>query len=180
MPPGEEGASKCNDRWLLEYGFTVRDGDPARDCHSLNMTAAAVLELLQLQGLPADAQLDLEGAARVAGGCEQLASCWHVLQLDGQGMVPRPAFDWLAGLLGGDEQLAEQVLALLLRQELQQLRGVVEGAGAAGAGEAVAASEEDGMDVGGCDGMAELVLQVLQGSARAVAATLSSMGYAAS
>jgi hypothetical protein len=183
VPPGEEGGSRCNDRWLLEYGFTVQDGldgnNPARDCHSLNMTATAVLQLLQLQGLPEDAQLDLEAAAGVAGGCEQLASCWHVLQLDGQGMVPRPAFDWLAGLLGGDEQLAEQVLALLLRQELQQLRGAVEGEGSAGAG-AAAASEEDGMGVGGCDGLAQLVLQVLQGSARAVAATLSSMGYAAS
>jgi hypothetical protein len=177
--PGGEVASGCNDRWLLEYGFLVEDGSPARDCHSLNMTAAAVLQLLQLQGLPDDAQLDLAAAAGVAGGCEELGSCWHVLQLDGRGLVPRPAFDWLAALLGGDQELAEQMLALLLRQELQALQGAVRGAAVGGGAAEAGSEEEDGLGVGGCDGLGELVARVLQGSARAAATTLESMGYAA-
>jgi hypothetical protein len=177
---GGQAGSRCNARWLLEYGFTIADGHPGRDCHTLNITAAAVLELMGHSGLPLDAQQELASELLVAGGCDSVDSCWHVVQLDGHGLVPRPAFEWLTQGLGGDDNLAEQVLALLLLQELQVLREVlqqeelllVEGWQGDEGGADV------GMAVGGCDGLREELLGVLRGSAQALSATLHSMGYA--
>jgi hypothetical protein len=177
---GGQTGSRCNARWLLEYGFTMQDGHPGRDCHTINVTATTVLELMGHSGLAEDAQQDLASELLAAGGCDSLDSCWHELQLDGHGLVPRPAFDWLTKGLGGDGNFAEQVLALLLLQELQMLREVLaqeEHAPAEG-WEGDESGEDVGLGVGGCDLLHGELLEVLRGSTRALSATLHSMGYA--
>ncbi|KAK9804768.1 hypothetical protein WJX72_004331 [[Myrmecia] bisecta] len=65
--PSDEETANCNDRWLLEYGFTIDDDSPERSCYRLQLSsgdvAAALAHLAVASSPPSASQAGSEPSA---------------------------------------------------------------------------------------------------------------------